>query len=399
MLIHLKCPQCGAPVEIEENREVVFCEYCGSKMLNTYKKPTPPKASTAVNPPVYNNTQAPPAQKQRTVYVEAPGRKRHSKEKRAKIGNIAAMLVMVLWGLIIMSAIKAGSASAAASSSLPGSAVPQGPLVFTESQVVERGPNNVYIRRGDDFYLVAEQQNFGSNGNLLYYCDGTANPPPLVEVQPGDELVIMYRDRYITSRDIYGPYIDTGAYTVGVKISKDGLDNLKQMNNQTNILMGDAEKVFAEKELKNNISKIQNDELFTINGAPFGPDTLVVPNPDAYSPDGYLRQEYGQTVAFEFAIGTQFYQRNIKADVKVYQYLDYDAHHNKIDLAKDKNGYSITTGFAGAETAPGIYYFEMNNNFYFYQVASSPAADASSLPGSSLPADSGAGSASGTAAA
>lgn len=32
-LITLKCPDCGASIEIEDNREHAFCTYCGAKIL------------------------------------------------------------------------------------------------------------------------------------------------------------------------------------------------------------------------------------------------------------------------------------------------------------------------------------------------------------------------------
>lgn len=29
----LKCPQCGADIDIEEDRKMIFCQYCGSKIV------------------------------------------------------------------------------------------------------------------------------------------------------------------------------------------------------------------------------------------------------------------------------------------------------------------------------------------------------------------------------
>ncbi len=34
MFVTLRCPNCGATLEIEENREICFCTYCGVKILN-----------------------------------------------------------------------------------------------------------------------------------------------------------------------------------------------------------------------------------------------------------------------------------------------------------------------------------------------------------------------------
>ena len=34
-MIILTCPNCGACMDIEENRQIAFCQYCGTKMLNT----------------------------------------------------------------------------------------------------------------------------------------------------------------------------------------------------------------------------------------------------------------------------------------------------------------------------------------------------------------------------
>ena len=32
-LISIKCPECGATLSIEENREQAYCTYCGTKIL------------------------------------------------------------------------------------------------------------------------------------------------------------------------------------------------------------------------------------------------------------------------------------------------------------------------------------------------------------------------------
>ena len=32
-LINLKCPECGAQLKVDPNREFVYCEYCGTKLL------------------------------------------------------------------------------------------------------------------------------------------------------------------------------------------------------------------------------------------------------------------------------------------------------------------------------------------------------------------------------
>ena len=32
-LIHLECPSCGANLSIKEHRKVLFCEYCGAKLI------------------------------------------------------------------------------------------------------------------------------------------------------------------------------------------------------------------------------------------------------------------------------------------------------------------------------------------------------------------------------
>ena len=34
-LVVLICPRCGAPMEIEDNRQIAFCQYCGTKVLNS----------------------------------------------------------------------------------------------------------------------------------------------------------------------------------------------------------------------------------------------------------------------------------------------------------------------------------------------------------------------------
>lgn len=32
-LVNLKCPECGAQLKVDLNREFVYCEYCGTKIL------------------------------------------------------------------------------------------------------------------------------------------------------------------------------------------------------------------------------------------------------------------------------------------------------------------------------------------------------------------------------
>lgn len=32
-LVNLKCPECGAQLKVDPNREFVYCEYCGTKIL------------------------------------------------------------------------------------------------------------------------------------------------------------------------------------------------------------------------------------------------------------------------------------------------------------------------------------------------------------------------------
>lgn len=32
-LINLKCPECNAPLKVDPNREFIYCEYCGAKIL------------------------------------------------------------------------------------------------------------------------------------------------------------------------------------------------------------------------------------------------------------------------------------------------------------------------------------------------------------------------------
>lgn len=34
MLVKMICSQCGAPMEFDDSRNVVFCQYCGNKMVN-----------------------------------------------------------------------------------------------------------------------------------------------------------------------------------------------------------------------------------------------------------------------------------------------------------------------------------------------------------------------------
>lgn len=32
-LVHLRCPDCGAELEVDSNREFCFCQYCGAKII------------------------------------------------------------------------------------------------------------------------------------------------------------------------------------------------------------------------------------------------------------------------------------------------------------------------------------------------------------------------------
>lgn len=32
-LVNLKCPECGAQLKVDPNRQFVYCEYCGTKIL------------------------------------------------------------------------------------------------------------------------------------------------------------------------------------------------------------------------------------------------------------------------------------------------------------------------------------------------------------------------------
>lgn len=38
MMVVLTCPNCNAQMEIEENRQFVFCQYCGTKIANLAQK-------------------------------------------------------------------------------------------------------------------------------------------------------------------------------------------------------------------------------------------------------------------------------------------------------------------------------------------------------------------------
>lgn len=34
-VLELKCPRCGADLNVEEDREILYCEYCGAKIILT----------------------------------------------------------------------------------------------------------------------------------------------------------------------------------------------------------------------------------------------------------------------------------------------------------------------------------------------------------------------------
>ena len=34
-LLELKCPRCGADLNVEDDREILFCQYCGAKIIMT----------------------------------------------------------------------------------------------------------------------------------------------------------------------------------------------------------------------------------------------------------------------------------------------------------------------------------------------------------------------------
>lgn len=40
MIIQLKCPQCGAVLNVDRNREFFFCQYCGTKLMNIKEEKT-----------------------------------------------------------------------------------------------------------------------------------------------------------------------------------------------------------------------------------------------------------------------------------------------------------------------------------------------------------------------
>lgn len=50
MLIHLKCPQCHAPLQLEEGSTVLECEYCGSRMIYSPDGTLPAKLQMVTQP-------------------------------------------------------------------------------------------------------------------------------------------------------------------------------------------------------------------------------------------------------------------------------------------------------------------------------------------------------------
>ena len=100
----LKCPECGANIELEENRDFCFCSYCGCKIiLDSQKQEITINKNIKVNKTVsYTNHYINEAE-----VIEAKAKVGNS--KRNVILGIAIPLVFVLLFVSFFASIKQGS--------------------------------------------------------------------------------------------------------------------------------------------------------------------------------------------------------------------------------------------------------------------------------------------------
>lgn len=84
-LINLKCPECNAPLKVDPNREFIYCEYCGAKILLDKEE----KVSRTIDEAEVRKAEA-----QEKIRIEEI--KASSNEKKIDMIEMIAILVMAL---------------------------------------------------------------------------------------------------------------------------------------------------------------------------------------------------------------------------------------------------------------------------------------------------------------
>ena len=112
-LITIKCPECGATLSIEEDREQAFCTYCGAKVLIHNE-----------NEYVYRHIdeagikQAETDRLVRMKQMELAERKRADEQKAKSLKIKIALIMAALGGILIVVGFLAGDASGDSDSGL-----------------------------------------------------------------------------------------------------------------------------------------------------------------------------------------------------------------------------------------------------------------------------------------
>ena len=95
-VLKLKCPTCGADLEIEDNREVCFCQYCGTKILVSDDN----RKTININKNVtYTNIDE--AAKLRAENEQLRLKNRISKEDRIKKVSLYAIVIGVIMTILL----------------------------------------------------------------------------------------------------------------------------------------------------------------------------------------------------------------------------------------------------------------------------------------------------------
>lgn len=104
-LIKVKCPECGATMDIEENRQTAYCTYCGTKMMihneneHVYRRVDEARIREA-------ETERLIRLKELEIYEREQEEKRKSKKARQKISLILGAIgaLMLIFGYMLGSA-------------------------------------------------------------------------------------------------------------------------------------------------------------------------------------------------------------------------------------------------------------------------------------------------------
>lgn len=244
------------------------------------------------------------------------------------------------------------------------------PITFTEDAVTKRGAS-VYVKRGEEYYLLSSQDDFYSNGSYLYFYNEKADTPNVFSLQRGDELVVYNSLEFEQEVTVLGPYFDTGDYTIGMVFLDDGIGYPVTTNGSVRAFIGDAKKVINQNHL--DYKDVHYDEFFVINGNSYEDTSFIT-----YQSSRYLPAQLGDIVTIGLMDGTKFKELDIVADIKVYGPEDGEKNIHEIDLDKNVSGYTATTHFTGNFRKAGIYRFNMFGNTYlfFYESGIEPESKA-----------------------